>query len=684
MPQGINITDEDILFAERILLPEGKTFDVERKSFIRNFKTLDLQAVPGSGKTTALLAKLIILEQKLPLQDGSGVLILSHTNVAVDEIRLKIQKYCPKLFSYPNFIGTIQSFVDQFLAIPFYVTKFKMKPIRIDNEIYDESVDKYLKLNFKGFSKQEQKNAKYFLMGNKCQYSFRFAFEENGKKLVNSINGDELQITKPKRGKSWVDFTIEEKRRIKEWLFRFKSAIMRRESVLHYDDAYFLADVYLNDIPQIKNILQKRFSYVFIDEMQDMDIHQCSLIEKVFYNEGNSTSVIQRIGDKNQAIYNSHSIKTIEVWNDRQNVLRLNGSQRLSKPIANVVKKFALYTDENFDIIGLNECTIKPHLLVFDNDSITEVIPRFAKIFNRFKSDGSIISNSSKDAKVICWNTEWKEQSDIEDISKLRLTDYYSNFKKEKSKTKQDYVSLKDYLLYYDKNKKTLESVRKNILSALLRILRLENINYIDGKPYTKKKLIEFFQIENEIFYEQFILNIYNWSIKIIQEKIEDVLNEIKIFLPIFFGIFSDNSLAISLQFINYNIPSNSKEVPEENNLLNQYIAEDLEIEITSVHAVKGQTHCATLYLESFYNRGYGNYESERLRNQFLGTQSVSETLASITTSKDKVIQSAKMAYVGFSRPTNLLCIAVHKSRFKSVLSTINKEEWEIVTIEPK
>lgn len=43
--------------------------------------------------------------------------------------------------------------------------------------------------------------------------------------------------------------------------------------------------------------------------------------------------------------------------------------------------------------------------------------------------------------------------------------------------------------------------------------------------------------------------------------------------------------------------------------------------------------------------------------------------------------QSAKMAYVGFSRPTDLLCIAIHKDRFDNLLSAINREEWTIVEV---
>lgn len=356
MPQVIDITDEEIQYAERLLLPTGKTFDDERKAFIRDFRTIDLQAVPGSGKTTVLLAKLVILEQKLPFDDGSGILVISHTNAAIDEIKEKIQKHCPKLFSYPNFIGTIQSFVDQFLAIPFYISKFKKKPNRIDNQIYDEAITKHLKFNLRDFTFQEQKNAKYFLIGNNCQFTFRLAYSNNQTHIISSIKGDPLQITKPRRGRNWQDFSENEKNRIKEWLLKFKYSIMQKDGTLHFDDAYFLADVYLSKIPIIKAILQKRFSFVFVDEMQDMDTHQYNLLEKIFYNEGNSISKIQRIGDKNQAIYNS--VKATDVWQDRADVLRLNGSQRLSKPIADVVKKFALYNDVNFDIVGKNECEI--------------------------------------------------------------------------------------------------------------------------------------------------------------------------------------------------------------------------------------------------------------------------------------------------------------------------------------
>ncbi len=651
MPQVINISEEEIQHAEQLLLPAGKTFDDDGKSFIRNFNTIDLQAVPGSGKTTALLAKLVILEHKLPFADNSGILVLSHTNAAIDEIKEKIQKHCPKLFSYPNFIGTIQSFVDKFMAIPFYIHKCKKKPNRIDHEIYNEVATKR-------YNNLPNSAAKTWLNRQHDPESlfinFRFDIDLN---LTNGMNGS-IVLSSASNSQTYKTFKT------------IKSQILQ-SGVLNYDDAYFLAELYLKEIPSIKSILQKRFALVFVDEMQDMDTHQYNLLEKLFYDNGNSLSKIQRIGDKNQAIYNS--VKANDVWVDRTDILRLNGSQRLSKPIANVVKKFALYSDADFDIVGKNDCNIKPHILVFETKNIINIIPCFAQIV---REKGLTISE--KPIKVVCWNTEWKEDEvSRKDITKLRLEDYHIGFKKDKGKPKQDYDNLKSYLLYYEK-KQTLEPLRKNVLNAFLKILRLENISTDDERPFTKKKLIDFIHVKDLQKYDEFNLNLYTWSIGIIQEKTNEVWNEIKTYVQTLLEMF-EKTISESQDFINCDnaaIPNENTDVLTTTNIFKE---DELEIEITSVHAVKGQTHCATLYLESYFHQdGRGanakSYESQRLQNQFLGTQ-IQSTVG------DRVKQSAKMAYVGFSRPTDLLCVAVHKDRFDNFLSEIDREVWEIIEV---
>ena len=86
----MNITDIDINKAEKILLPKDMHFDDERRDFIKGLESCDLLAVPGSGKTTALQAKLFCMSRHLPLDKGQGILVLSHTNNAVNEVKKKL------------------------------------------------------------------------------------------------------------------------------------------------------------------------------------------------------------------------------------------------------------------------------------------------------------------------------------------------------------------------------------------------------------------------------------------------------------------------------------------------------------------------------------------------------------------------------------------------------------------
>lgn len=674
MSQVISVTEDEIHYAEQLLLPKGKVFESEHKDFIRDFTVLDLQAVPGSGKTTALLAKLIILERKLPFADGSGVLVLSHTNAAIDEIKEKIQEHCPKLFSYPNFIGTIQSFVDEFLAIPIYNLKFKKKLDWIDSERYQDELVKLF--NIIAWNKDYEEPTKWF-------------YQRHINKATSEANGnDSLKkelckkyIEKEIRDLHYDFITNEIKNSNNDVLLKdvtnkkfigLKTIILEvlKRGIMSYDYAYHFAEFYIHKIPIIKEILQKRFSFVFVDEMQDMDTHQYNLLEKVFYDGGSSISKIQRIGDKNQSIYNS--VKATNVWYDRAKVLRLNGSQRLSKPIANVLKKFALHTDQTFDIVGKNESDIKPHILVYENNKIENVISCFVQLVKEYK-----LSDSKKPIKVVCWNTDWKDdETSRNDATKIRLEDYYKDLKKQKKKLNQDFDNLLSYLVCYEK-KNTLEPLRKNLLNALVKILRIENINAQDEKPYTKKKLIDFIRDSDIEKYDELNLNLFNWSIGILQGETNEVLLKMKEYLPTMLMIF-DRTISKSSEFINKKVEI-SEDVISDLNKANYYVEDGIEVEITSVHAVKGQTHCATLYLESYYHKdGKGtnskSYESQRLAQQFLGMQVQADV-------GNRSKQSTKMVFVGFSRPTELLCIAIQKDRFDNQLKKIDRDIWKIVPV---
>ena len=137
MPLSIEITVKDIELVEKEF--QLQLCDDERLAILNEVNSCDIQASPGSGKTTILTAKLAILAKKWPFRD-KGICVLSHTNVARREIERKLGQSAGlrSLLQYPHFIGTIQTFVDQFLAIPF-LRRERVEIIAIDELAFKSS-----------------------------------------------------------------------------------------------------------------------------------------------------------------------------------------------------------------------------------------------------------------------------------------------------------------------------------------------------------------------------------------------------------------------------------------------------------------------------------------------------------------------------------------------------------------
>jgi DNA helicase-2/ATP-dependent DNA helicase PcrA len=135
-----SITDEQVRWACNVMgLPDdafaGPDGNDPRQEAIKSLSTIDIEACPGSGKTTLLVAKLAILANGWTSR-SQGICVLSHTNAARNEIsqRLSFTTAGHALLRYPHFIGTIHSFVNEFLALPWL--RSQGRPIRtIDDEI---------------------------------------------------------------------------------------------------------------------------------------------------------------------------------------------------------------------------------------------------------------------------------------------------------------------------------------------------------------------------------------------------------------------------------------------------------------------------------------------------------------------------------------------------------------------
>ena len=97
---------------------------------------------------------------------------------------------------------------------------------------------------------------------------------------------------------------------------------------------------------------------------------------------------------------------------------------------------------------------------------------------------------------------------------------------------------------------------------------------------------------------------------------------------------------------------------------------DDVEIEVATVHSVKGETHVATLYMETSYK---GKYESQRIGEQLCG-------IPYMGTSVDTKM-SLRIAYVAMSRPRYMLCMAIKKENYEQLDSAQLSNLWEIIEI---
>lgn len=682
---NINITDSDIKYAEKNLLKEWQSFDTERRDFIKNLDTIDLQAVPWSWKTTALLAKLLILEKKMPFSDWSGILVLSHTNTAVDEIKERIWKIAPKLFNFPNFIWTIQSFIDEFLAKPFFVSKVKTGINFIDSDRYKNLIEKQIYYFYKWISIAEKTKINHIKNWNPKLIYESTLFLLNGSTEL-FLEWKQVEIKKPRwntRPQNYIDYSNIEKTRVYKALIKVKQNLILSWN-LSFEDAYYLWDKYVEQFPKIKNILQSRFKYVFVDEMQDMWEHQIKILENIFYKKYILKHSFQRIWDINQAIY-WWSVKAENLWtNNWRKKLEIIWTHRLTKKTANVVKNFWLeYIEFNWKRKIINnsdeDISMKPILLVYNNIHLnnSEVIPeikenkileKFSEIIKNKKDEWYFKNENNLISKAIIWSAKsdtgrnWILKFQID---KCRAKHYFYDYNvtANKSKNKIWFKSYKDYLYYYDKNHNTYKSKYNNLVNLFLSILRDNEFKHPDNnRNFNKTSLLRYLKVNHNETYTEFNTFIYNCVKKLNNLNIDEIAELIESYFPKILNVLPWTQ-KYPLIIKNLDLSEESVQIDNtENKGANLYSNNWININICNVHSVKWETHTCTLYMETSSHW----YESfPKLTNKpYLG-----KWLAWTLWVRGK--EAAKMLYVWLSRPTHLLCYAIHKNRYDKLI------EWE-------
>ena len=369
--------------------------------------------------------------------------------------------------------------------------------------------------------------------------------------------------------------------------------------------------------------------------MQDTTQDAFEILENLFDKE---KVIVQYIGDRNQNLYN----RTDEWYLSSKENPKLNISNRFGKNIANFLNCIKENSEDNLIKGNSNIEDYKPILFLYDSLDKNEeggnnII--FDKFIEIIKEKG--LDEKKGNFKVIGHVGVFKE-------GKVTVSSYFKDFLKN-----EKIFSLNKIIKKNSKSQPENKKIIKELKSKIELFLKKEN------KEELKEKFDEFIKIEeNRIDFNRII---YNY---LLLDK-----NEEKFIDNLF--CFLERILKESLKKENFNEIFKVKEVENknnDNNEMNTYIKDNIKLEINTVHGVKGETHLATLYLDTFWYK----YDISHYLIKLLSSK--------LTNKQKNNIQNIKRnrnIFVGASRSQYLLCFACKKIDISDKI----KDIFEIIEI---
>nr|WP_319376117.1 UvrD-helicase domain-containing protein [uncultured Methanoregula sp.] len=645
----VDITDDDILYAEQLLLKPGESFNGERRDFIRSMESRDVVACPGSGKTTALLAKILILAKKMPFADGRGICVLTHTNVAINEIKKKAGVAANSLFRYPNFFGTIHSFVGTYLAIPAYVETFGHRQIRIDDDLYGHRASYFFRregLEYNGAIFNQVKRR----IDNKPRKEQLEIKKDFFIDLVFNFEGDYVSYC---RGDTNNTVVKGSKNPSKSYLpiHNAKYGLLN-EGYLRYNDIFPLATGYVKRNPNLQKIFSNRFSFVFFDEMQDTDNNQSKVIDSIFLP--NQKMIVQKIGDPNQAIFKNSNLDGN--WSP-QKPLFFSDSIRYGEKISHILNAIRVHTD--ISLKGSDSIKSSPaQIITFKTGEEKFVIEAFAKLIQNFNLP------QGKYCAV-----GWIQQNNVEE-GKLCIPAYFPKYCKALKKPTTQFSNLISYSTYaiIIAKSENVKEFFEVILHGISHSLDAASIKTESNRMYTPKSAESFWKQKDVTAFYEFRSKI---SMLYIQSRNSTLT-------PIFLRDFI--AMAISpiwhiqnpekIEFLSSNSIDAITKIDVKEPVNQVELGTGSSISVGTVHSVKGETHIATLYLETYYQK---YTDSERLMEFLKGNRPKGI--------KKHLNQNLKVAHVAFSRPKQLVVFACQVSSIIGHEEDLLKNGWEINSV---
>ncbi|MFK3919166.1 UvrD-helicase domain-containing protein [Pseudomonas fulva] len=651
------ITDEDIEWVTKLMKLEA--LDEPRRDFLKSMNTLDVAACPGSGKTTLVVAKLAILARHWKSRT-QGICVLSHTNAAREEIerRLGGTEIGHSLLRYPHYIDTIHGFTGRFLASPWLRSK-GIPLTAFDDELTHAARRKSLKRwEYAGMKK---------------------TFESSFLKV------EDLRLR-----------TVDFDNPLTGWSFNFGAhtdtyknackAMTHAAKTGHFcfDEVFVLANALLVEEPEVASNLRARFPWVLVDEMQDTRHDQADILSKVFPRQNLDVCVI-RVGDPNQEIF-EEKVELPEPFPDQVNSMEIASSFRFNQSIASIANPFA-YLPITGGLVGLRESgASKPApntIIVFPDDDVGNVLDTYGRLLIRHLPVD--VRKSGVYALGAVHRLENFQPKQYPKAVQHYWAPYQSEVNKPSFKPRTFAEGVHIARRYVARDATAALGVEL-IASCLLALVRLafpsDTIatrsrchqgveQHLAGRPGVVAAYRKWLE---RLLFSQGEITQADWDATV-ASGLMDLAAEL---------VSSDQLLASTdadpyLEWA----AAPLVEDPGENGgaLLNTYKfegeSESVNIRLSSIHSEKGKTHSATLILETFNRTHFVNKLMPWLEGKASAAKRPNEGAK----------KSMMLMYVGMTRPSHMLCLAVRKSSLgegkaeTKRRAALEKAGWSIMDI---
>ncbi|WP_218714085.1 UvrD-helicase domain-containing protein [Arthrobacter sp. BF1] len=634
------ISLQEVEWAREIMGLEG--LDESRRDFISALTSVDVAACPGSGKTTMILAKLAILSERWSSK-SSGVAVLSHTNVARDEVenRLGHSSRARLFLSYPHSIDTIHAFTNKFLATPWLLSHGYRA------SVVDDDAAARVRRRILGRESVIIDNA----------------LRKKGKSL------DDVRLQSLTEGDPLGGSLFGLGSHTKSYQLATKAILASLEQgYVCFDEILSIGAIWSESDDNVVRALRARFPLALIDEMQDTTPLQNRVIDGIFHRKvENSPAILQRVGDLNQAIFADPTSPLVSDFPRLETrAVSISNSFRISPKVGRLANNLAVSPVAPHGLIGLRKPTTSPEInpnriFVFSKNAPEKVLEKYAQHVASLFDDEEL-----KAANVWAVGFRHKPAPDVRPGHAhypKTVSHYWPSYNSDLSLSSFSPRTLAEYVLRASSLRKTEESsaaALQALASGILQGARIVNYASVSKSAGNAHRRIQqavgtsgpayfaYADLKNKLLTDSLLPNAESWPS--LRQQLLVVIEHIS----------ASNSTSMT-EFLQWPQDLSATDIGGSNNGNkvdpNIYTYHDvvsgkiLDIKLGSIHAVKGQTHTATLLLETFTY----SHHLKSLMARFLTSPDVPES-AALGTRMEFWMRSA---YVAMTRPTQSLCLAI-------------------------